>query len=79
VEVVRHETVRETSQRNALLRLANDFQERSVICWPIKEPESTDAAIQNVKDDASRSNPPSIWHGVAAIKDLANTRAERET
>jgi len=61
------------------LRLANHFQERSVVGGPIKEPESTDAAIQNVKDDASRSNPPSIWHGVAAIKMLANTRAERET
>jgi hypothetical protein len=79
VEVVRHETVRETSQRNALLRLANHFQERSVIGGPIKEPESTDAAIQNVKDDVSRSNPPSIWHGVAVIKVLANTQAERET
>jgi hypothetical protein len=44
MEMVGHEAVRQTSDRNALLRLAKDLKERPVICGSIKEPESADAA-----------------------------------
>ena len=54
------------------MRLAKHLEERQVISGSIKKPESADATIQDVKHDASRSEPPSIWHGVAAIKFLAN-------
>lgn len=77
MEMVWHETVRQTPDRNAHLRLAKHLEERPVISRSIKQPESANATIQDVKHDSSRSDPPSIWHGVAAIKFLANIRRER--
>jgi len=77
MEMVWQEAVRQTSDRNALLRLAKHPEERPVISGSIKEPEPPDATIQDVKNDTRRSDPSSIWHGVAVLKFLANIHGER--
>jgi hypothetical protein len=76
MEVVGHQTVRQTSNRNALLGFPKYLEERAVVSGLIKQPESTDTSIQDVKDDARCSNSASIWHAYAAIKMLANLHAE---
>ena len=76
MEMVGHEAVRQTSERNALLRLAKHLEERPVVSGLIEEPKPADASIQDVKDEASGSDSPSIWHGVAVSKFLANIHGE---
>ena len=74
MKVVWHQTVSQASQRNALLRLPKHREEGAVILGLIKELESADAPIQDVKDDTGRSGSSSIWHDVVAFKILATIR-----
>ena len=72
MEMAWHQAVRQTSHRNAVLGLAKHLQKRAVIPGPIKELESADGSIQDVKNEAGCSDSRAIWHGVCAIKMLAN-------
>jgi hypothetical protein len=74
VEVVWHETVRQTPHRHALLRLAKYPEESAVVLGSIKKLQSPDSPIQDVEDDTGRSGPRSVWHDRVAIKILANNR-----
>jgi Fe2+ or Zn2+ uptake regulation protein len=63
MEMVRHEAVRQTPNRNALLSFVENPEERPVVTRSIEQLQSANTSIHDVKDDATHSDSLAIRHG----------------